>query len=189
MELATEIPGMVGDLADLDINRVGSLARQFQTMLGQDWFELAVELITVAMPFADLRHTVGGAREPAFREIAGKRPQAHGAAELVDAFQLAQFKDDARRCGRIELGRVGMFHATDVASVLDHHRLHAEADAEIRNLVLARIANGVDHALDTALAKTARHENAIESFELPGAVGPMQLLRLDPRDVDLEPMR
>ncbi len=42
---------------------------------------------------------------------------------------------------RVELGRVGALEAADVARVLDHRALHAEADAEVRHAVLARVAD------------------------------------------------
>ena len=49
----------------------------------------------MAVALADFGLPVGRAREAAFGEIAGIGAQAHGAAEFVDAFQLAQFIDDA----------------------------------------------------------------------------------------------
>src|SRR5437764_1376066 len=111
MELAAQSPGMVRELADLDVNRVGGLAGQVQAVLRQNRLELAVELIAVAVPFADLRRAIRGTRETAFREIARVRSQTHGAAQFVDAFQLAQFIDDAIRRSWIDLGRVGLLHS------------------------------------------------------------------------------
>ena len=72
-----------------------------------------------------------------------------------------KFVDDAMRSLRIELGGVGVFQAAHVAGVLDGGALHAEADAEERNLVFARVLNGVDHALDAALAESAGNQNAV----------------------------
>ena len=44
--------------------------------------------------------------------------------------------------------------------------MHAEADAEVGDAVLAGVADGVEHALDAALAEAAGDEDAVEAFEL-----------------------
>jgi len=46
------------------------------------------------------------------------------------------------------------FNPHHVARKLDASSLHAEADSKIRHLLFARIADGVQHALDAALAKS-----------------------------------
>ena len=61
--------------------------------------------------------------------------EAHGAAHLFDAAQFAQLVDDAVRGGGIELAGVGVFEAADVAGELDAGGLHAEADAEVGDVV------------------------------------------------------
>ena len=71
------------------------------------------------------------------------------------------------RCGvagsnSLELAAV---QAADVAGVLDAGGLHAEADAEVGHAVLARIADGVEHAFDAALAEAAGNENAVETLQ------------------------
>ena len=70
-------------------------------------------------------------------------------------------------CGdrRIELARVGVGPADDVARELDGRDLHAEADAEVGNAALARVARGGDLALDAALAEAAGHEDAVDVAE------------------------
>ena len=124
-------------------------------------FELAVEFVAVAVALADLGRAVRLRARSCPRPAGRIRAQPHGAAQFVHALQLAQLVDHAVRRGRIELGGVGVFEAAHVARELDHHRLHAQADAEVRHLVLAREADGVDHALDAALAESARDQNAV----------------------------
>jgi hypothetical protein len=51
-----------------------------------------------------------------------------------------------------------------------HGGLHAEADAEVRDLLLARVADAVQHALDAALAEAAGHEDAVEAGVAFGVV-------------------
>ena len=55
-----------------------------------------------------------------------------------------------------ELGAVGVGQPADVAGELDDRHLQAEADAEERQAVLARLADRLDHALDAAHAEAAR---------------------------------
>ncbi len=70
------------------------------------------------------------------------------------------------RRGLVELAGVGFSQAADVASELNAGRLHAEADAEVRHMAFARVADGVEHALDAALAEAARYKNAVEALKL-----------------------
>src|SRR5207247_9864718 len=99
----------------------------------------------------------------------GLRAQAHGAAEvrlLVAAFDLAVLglplgdeRDHRMRRVGIEFGRIRAFEADLVARDLDRGDLHAEADAEVRNLAFAGVLHRGDLALDAALAEAARDED------------------------------
>src|SRR6185312_6839069 len=103
MKLAAEIPGMAGELADLDVNAVGGFAGETQAVFLEDGFVLAVEFVAVAVALTDFGLSVGGARVAAFSEIAGIGSETHGTAELVDTFQLSQLIDDAVGSGLVEL--------------------------------------------------------------------------------------
>ena len=52
-----------------------------------------------------------------------------------------------------------------IARVFDDRELHAEADAQIRHLVLARVADRLDLAFDAALAEAARHQDRVHAFQ------------------------
>ena len=86
------------------------------------------------------------------------------------------------RRGRIELGAVGVLQAGEVARDLDGRHLHAQADAEVGQLVLARVLRGEDLALDAALAEAAGHEDGIEAVELV-RVGRRERLGIDVLDL------
>jgi hypothetical protein len=75
-------------------------------------------------------------------------------------------------------GRPGL-----VARVLDRRDLHAEADAEVRNAVLAGELRGEDLALDAALAEAARHQDRIEAAQVAD-VRRVQVFRIDVLDLD-----
>ena len=95
-----------------------------------------------------------------------------------------------RRC-RVELAGIGAFQAADIARELDACRLHAQANAEVRNFILARVADGIQHSGDAALAKSTRNQDAIIAFDLRFiffgvrifALG-LQALGLDPMHID-----
>ena len=52
--------------------------------------------------------------------------------------------------------------AAHVAGELDHRALQAEAQPEVRHLVLAGVAGGGDLALDAAEPEAAGHDDAVE---------------------------
>ena len=80
--------------------------------------------------------------------------------------------------------------ADDVARVLDHHALQAEAEAERRHAVLAGESQGAELALDAAHAEAARNADAVEAREVPlRALGRLALIGGDPLDVDLRVVR
>src|SRR5579859_820807 len=98
---------------------------------------------------------------------AGLRTEPHRAAHvgfagtmLDTAGTIQPFGDQrdhrVRRVG-IEFRAVGTRETRHVAREFDGGKLHAEADAEIGNPVLARMTDRRDLALDTALAETARY--------------------------------
>ena len=85
-----------------------------------------------------------------------------------------------------ELGRVGLGDAAQIARRLDHRHLHAEADAEIRHVALARELRRPDLALGAALAEAARHQDAVDVLEERRRVLALEHLALDPVEVDLD---
>jgi hypothetical protein len=78
-------------------------------------FVFAVEFVTMAVALADLVLAIGFVRQRVRLHLAGPRAQPHGAAQLFHAAQLAQLVDHAMRRRRIELARVGLLQAADVA--------------------------------------------------------------------------
>src|SRR5207253_11191006 len=102
---------------------------------------LGIHFVTVAVALFDELGAVGGAGDRAFLERAGVLAEAHRAAEGVDADQVAQLVDDLVRRLVVELRRVRADHAADVARELDRRALHTQADAEVGDALLARVAD------------------------------------------------
>ena len=65
------------------------------------------------------------------------------------------------------------------------HHLHAEAQAEARDVVLAGVAGGRDLALDAPLAEAAGDHDAVEVAQAALGQQALDVLGLDPVDLDL----
>src|ERR1035437_7396623 len=167
MELAAQIPRMVGEFADFDVGIVRRLAGDLEARRLQALFVFAIELVAVAMALVDFARAVGVVCHTALAQAASPASQPHGAAQLVDTLEFAEFEDDAMRRARIELGGIGGLQSAHIAREFDHQGLHAEADPEVRHLAFARELDGVEHAVDAALAEAAGHQNAVVIFQLP----------------------
>ena len=68
-------------------------------------------------------------------------------------------------CVLVKLGRMRVLPAKHCARELDHSDLESQADAKVGHTVLARVLCGKDLALDAAIAKAARNENAVRPSE------------------------
>ena len=116
-------------------------------------------------------------------ELDGLRPEAHGAAEILDLLLLREQVDDGERRLGIHLRRVGAVHPADVTRELGDRDVHAEADAEVRDLLLARDAAGEDLPLPPARAEPAGDEHAVGVLELVDGLLVRHVLRVDPAHV------
>src|SRR5437763_1426284 len=70
MELASQEPRVIAQLADFYVHAIRGLAGEAQTVLFEHGFILAIELIAVAMSFADLGRSVARASVAVFGEQA-----------------------------------------------------------------------------------------------------------------------
>ena len=155
---------MAGDLDDFDVGLVGRGPRDAQAATGEKRLVLAIEFVAVAMALADFGlAAVGAAGERVGLQIAGPCAETHGAAHFFNAEQLTQLVDDAVLRGGIEFARVSVFEAADVAGEFNAGGLHAQTDSKVRHVLLARVADSVQHALDAAFAKASGDKDAIEA--------------------------
>src|SRR5690606_21301998 len=80
--------------------------------------------------------------------------------------------DDRRRGVRVELRRAGFREAGLGPGVLDDHALQSQAQAQRRDVLLARVADGPDLAFDATDAEPARDAHAVDVAQLgSGALG------------------
>src|SRR5690606_8984301 len=148
MELAREEPRMVRQFDDLDQQVVHRLARDHQAEVLELLAVVVVELVAVPVALADHVLAVQLARERAGPESALLSAEAHRAAlrgcfvALLDlAARGGPFgdqADDRVLAVAVVLAGIGARKARVVAREIDHRRMHAVADAEVRHARLAR---------------------------------------------------
>ena len=130
-----------------------------------------VDLVAVPVPLLDPRprRTPRATIEPSL-EVGRVEAEPHRAAQVAGALDdvdlLGHRRDHRLRGVRVELGRAGLLEAGDVAGVLDHHALQAEAQAEGRDAVLAGVAQRAELALDAADAEAAGHADRVDVAEV-----------------------
>src|SRR5688572_15757816 len=193
MELHANEPRMIGNFHDLRQDAVRRHAGEQQPLLFQLFLVVDVHLVAMAVPLGDrgLAIDVGDRAARLQDRLVGT--EAHGAAEvaaggalleLVAAHPFGHQADHRLRAGT-ELRRAGVLHADQVAGRLDHRHLHAEADAEIRDLALARKARRIDLAFRATLAEAAGHQDAVNAFQVLDRVLALEDLGIDPVEIDL----
>ena len=104
-----------------------------------------VDLVAVPVALGDFGRAVNCPDLAAARQQSGIRAEPHGAAEIAAGAALLQLvafhpfghQADHRLARGAEFRGIGVLDAAEIARRLDHRHLHAEADAEIRNLALA----------------------------------------------------
>ena len=135
------------------------------------------------VPLVNDRLAVRVARTRALLDLDRLRTEAHRAAEVLDLLLLGEQVDDRERRLGVHLGRVRTLHAADVPCELGHRDVHAEADAEVRDLLFARHTAREDLPLPTARAEAARDEHAVDLLELVHCLLVGHVLGVDPAHV------
>src|SRR6202035_5558892 len=153
-----------------------------------------VDLVAVAVAFGNVDAAIDAGGLPAALEHRRIGAEPHGAAEIAVAaapVQLVAFhpfghQPDHGLGGGAELRRIGLADAAQIARRLHHRHLHAEADAEIGHVPLARELRRLDLAFGAALAEAARHQDAVHMLEERGGILALEHLALDPVEIDLD---
>ena len=148
-----------------------------------------VEFVAVAVPFADFTLAVGLIQQRAFLHGAGVGAQPHRAAHLGQTLLTFHQVDDRMRRQRVHFGRMRVLPTQDMAREFHHAALHAETDAQKRDFLLTRVADGFDFAVDAAHAKARRHQNTLTAFEQRAHGGFRHLFRMHRANLHLARMR
>ena len=86
--------------------------------------------------------------------LAGVFTQTHGAAFRNVALLVGHQRDHIVLAVRGEFAGIRVLVAQNAPGKFHHHDLHAKADAEVGNMVLAGILCSLDHALNAAVAES-----------------------------------
>ena len=187
VELARDEPGMVGQLDDLDEPPLLERAGDDEPVRDELFAVLVVHLVAVPVALVDRRLAVDLARARLLAELDGLRPEPHRAAEVLDLLLLGQQVDHRVRRLGIHLRRVRALEPAHVPRELGDGDVHAEADAEVRDALLAGDAAGEDLALPAARAEAARHEHAVRRLELLDRLLVGHVLGVEPAHVAPSP--
>src|SRR6266702_1558048 len=194
VELAADQPGMRRQLDHFAQLLALGEAGNAQALVLQSLHVLVVDLVAVTVAFVDHVRAVDLAREAPRLERGALSAQAHRPAEIglfvaaldaaVAALPLGHERDHRVRRVAVEFRAVRAREADDVSRKLDHRELHAQADAEIRNFVLARVLDRLHHAFHTALAETARNEYRVHPLQERADAFLLDRFRIHIADVD-----
>src|SRR5882672_3676875 len=195
MELAADEPRVRWQLDHFAQLLALGEAGNAQALVLQPLHVLAVDFVAVAVAFVDHVRAVDLAREAPGLEGGALGAQAHRAAEIglfvaaldaaVAVLPLGHERDHRVRRVAVEFRAVRAREPDDVARELDHRELHAQADAEVRDLVLAHVLDRLHHAFHAALAETARNEYRVHAFQQRADAVLLDRLRIHVTDVDL----
>src|SRR5262249_41210880 len=139
-----------------------------------------VELVAVAVALADLRGAVNLRGPRAGQQLAGVRPEPHGAPQVLHTEQVLQLVDHLVLGLGLHLGGVGAGQAADVAGVFGHRPLEPVADAEIGRAAAPGEFGRRPPPARAPRAEAPGHQDAVHAGELAGGVARLQLLRLHP---------
>ncbi len=125
---------MVVTLHDLDDRPVRAGSGGDQSALLKGLAVFVIELIAMAMTLVNEIRLISRMGQTAGDERARPGAQSHGAATILDRVLFIQQRDHRVLRGRIEFGAVGVVQAEGAAGEFDDGGLHAQADAEIRDV-------------------------------------------------------
>ena len=162
VRLSADPEWVATEFDELDEPMIGRGARQPEVR-GRELALIArVELIAVTMTFGYNLLAVGLRHLGAGLQLGHVGTEAHGSAEVCD-LSLAVHEIDYRMgCGCIELGRVGANQAQHVACEVNGHHLHAQAQPQTRDVVLAGISGRGDLSLHAAFTESAGYDQAVQ---------------------------
>src|SRR2546427_4918670 len=190
LELGVELRGheerVLGELDDLHQALVGRGARGAQPGSFQALAQQVVDLVAVAVALVDDGLAVDLARQRARVELDRVRAQAHRAAEVRYLLLLGQEVDHRVWRLDVHLRGVGPFHARDVARELRHRDVHAQADSQVGDRLLARDLCALNLPPDPAAPEAAGNEDPVDVREaLAHALALLSFERLGVDPLDL----
>ena len=186
MELHADIEIAIREFHGLHDMSRGGRAAEGQAALLERLFIFIIELISMTVALFDKGLAVTGIHRRSLLHLARIGAETHRAS-LDDAMLIGHEIDDEMGAFLIEFAAVRVLIAEDMTGVFDDADLHAEANAEIRELMLSRILTGGDHPLDAPVAEAAGDEDAGAILENFRGILLREFIALHPLDLDLLP--
>src|SRR5712692_2914186 len=194
VELAADEPRMRRQLDHFAQLLALSQAGNAQALVLQSLHVLVVDLVAVAVALVDHIRAVDLSREAPGLERGSLSAQAHRPAEIglfvaaldpaVSVLPLGHQRDHGVRRVAVEFGAVRAREADDVSREFDHGELHAQANAEIRNLVLARMLDRLHHAFNPPLAEAPGDKYRVHAFQQHADAFLLDRFRIHVADAD-----
>ena len=120
----------------------------------------------MAVPFINVRLTVGSLRLTSRQQLRRIQAQSHRSAHVAitrDHITLiGQGGDDRVGCGLVELQGVRSLETRHGAGEFDHHALQTQAQSQGRHTVLSGVGKCPEFAFDAPHPETAGNADAIE---------------------------
>src|SRR6516164_7035064 len=184
---------MVLEFDDLRKNAVRRHTREAHPALLEPALVGGVHLVAMAVALENFRRSIDIGDAAAARECRRIGPKPHGTAEIAASGAPLQFvalepfghQADHRVGGLAELRRIGLLDPAQIAHGFDDRHLHAEADAEIRHVALARELRRLDLSFRAPLAEAAWDQDAVHVLEEWRRIFVLEHLRLDPVELHL----
>ena len=183
--LRTDKPTVVGQLHDLD--KAGGRVFAHTPHAGglETLAVFIVEFKTMTMTLLHIGASVslGGSRTGLQTTVVGS--ESHCATLVDNRLLILHEVDYIVGGGGIHLGRIGLTQSKHITGKLDDHALHAKADAECGNIVLATPLQGYKLALDASLAESRRNDYAVERRQQLIDIAGIELLGVDIHELEL----
>ena len=176
MELRADVPAQGGYLDDFHQVGLRIDARTLHAGCLVLGLVVVVELIAVAVTLLDVLRAVSLVSLAALLQDTFVGAQTHGAAHVGDGLLLLHDVDDVMRCFFVHFAAVSVGQSQDIPCELDGHALHAQTDAERRDVVSAGVLDGDKLAGDAPLAESRSYQYARLVFQGFGYVVVRQLL-------------
>ena len=161
MELRANVPFKGWDFDDFNEVGRGVNTGAFHAMAFKLLEVFVVELIAVTVALFDRRQlSVSFPSPAAFRQFTLIAAKAHGSTHLGDIFLFFHHVDDVVRSPHVHLAAVGIGLAQYVASKLNDHHLHTQANAKSRDVMSAGVLRSDDFAFDATLSETGANDDA-----------------------------
>src|SRR4030095_11464421 len=132
------------------------------------------------MALVNERSAIDALRQRTTGQFACITAQAHGAAQVVHAEQVAQLVNHFVWRVLVHLGRIGPVEPAYVTGVLDSCPLEAVADPEERNTALPGEFSGLHHAARSARPEASWHQDSVSPFEQGRTALAFERFGLDP---------